>query len=177
MKNPYFVNDGESTKDSNLEADHFLSSRPSKRARAMKDVAQLQGKTKSHTGRDTDTLELGQILHEAESEIFRRATPKVVRINRMLKTNAPKGTECQICGNLAKSFFMAECNHFSCQECWKNWLTRSNTCPTCRKPTNKGNLSRVVFEQAVGAGAPSLTQMCATSDDELDDELEILGGA
>jgi predicted amidophosphoribosyltransferase len=72
---------------------------------------------------------------------------------------------------------MAECNHFSCQECWKSWLARSNTCPTCRKPTHNDNLSRVVFEQAVGAGAPSLTQMYATSDDDVDDELEIVSGA
>jgi hypothetical protein len=105
-KNPYIVKkmkDGKVTKESNSEADHFPTSRPSKRARAMNDVAKLNGKPKSHTDTDTDQMELEEILQEAQSEIFRKATPKIVRINRMLKTNAPVGTECNICGKLAKS--------------------------------------------------------------------------
>lgn len=79
---------------------------------------------------------------------------------------------------------MAECNHFSCLTCWVKWLRRSQTCPTCRNPTNTDTLSRVVFEAEVGAGAPSLTQIMKgdyesqdeeeRKDDDSDTELEVL---
>jgi len=172
-KNPYITNNNAgSKKESVLE--NLLSVRPSKRARAMKDVVTTQSQTMSQT--ETDPLE--RLVRKAGIEIFRKSTPKVVLINRMLKTNAPEGTNCQICGKDSsnQSFFMAECNHFCCDECWKHWLPRSQTCPTCRKPTNRETLSKVVFEEVAGTGAPSLTQICASSssDDDENDELEIL---
>jgi len=75
---------------------------------------------------------------------------------------------------------MAACNHFSCLDCWVSWLQRSESCPTCRKPTKKEQLSRVIFENEAGDGAPSLTQMCQSdADSETDgsgheEELEIV---
>lgn len=94
-KNPYVIkknNNAGSNKESVLE--NLLSVRPSKRARAIKDVVTTQSQTKSQT--ETDPLE--RIIRKAGTEIFKKSTPKVVRINRMLKTNAPVGTNCQICG-------------------------------------------------------------------------------
>lgn len=70
---------------------------------------------------------------------------------------------------------MAECNHFSCLDCWVSWLQRSKSCPTCRKPTVKEQLSRVIFEKEVGGGAPSLAQMCQSEgESESDGEEEQL---
>jgi hypothetical protein len=60
----------------------------------MKDVVTTHSQTKSQT--ETDPLE--RLIRKAGTEIYRKSTPKVVRINRMLKTNAPEGTNCQICG-------------------------------------------------------------------------------
>jgi len=92
-KNPYITNNNAgSKKESVLE--NLLSVRPSKRARAMKDVVTTQSQTMSQT--ETDPLE--RLVRKAGIEIFRKSTPKVVLINRMLKTNAPEGTNCQICG-------------------------------------------------------------------------------
>jgi len=148
-------------------------SRLSKRARSMMDTTKTPSKSLSNAKNQNQTPNgldpLERYLEQAKAEIYRKATPKIIRINRRLQSNAPEGTICNICSKKASSFFMAECNHFSCLNCWVDWLKRSQTCPTCRQKTNKNCLSRVVFETEAGAGAPSLTQMC-----ESDDELEIV---
>lgn len=73
---------------------------------------------------------------------------------------------------------MAECNHFSCLDCWVSWLQRFQSCPKCRKPTVLEQLSRVVFEREAGEGAPSLTQMCESDGesepDSAEDQLEFV---
>lgn len=61
---------------------------------------------------------------------------------------------------------MARCNHFSCLDCWVLWLHRSGSCPTCRQPTQKEQLSVVIFEREAGEGAPSLTQMCQSDQED-----------
>lgn len=70
---------------------------------------------------------------------------------------------------------MAPCNHIACSSCWDNWLKRSLTCPSCRKPMTKNDLSKTVFHKA-DKKLPSLTQMCASDDENAsdDDELEII---
>ena len=58
----------------------------------------------------------------------------------------------------------------------------STTCPTCRVPTEKESLAIMVFEKAAGAGAPSMSQICAPTNDcdddaedqSSDEELEIV---
>ena len=60
---------------------------------------------------------------------------------------------------------MADCGHSACADCWKNWLNRSNTCPGCRQHTEMKSLAKMVFEKRAGAGAPSLTQICASEDE------------
>ena len=71
---------------------------------------------------------------------------------------------------------MAECHHSACFDCWKSWLKRQKTCPTCRAHTTMKDLSKLVFAKETGAGAPSLTQICASEDEEESDneELEII---
>ena len=73
---------------------------------------------------------------------------------------------------------MAECNHSACFACWKSWLKRQNTCPTCRAPTQMKDLAKLVFAKDTGVGAPTLTQICASDDEEEDEsddeELEII---
>ena len=76
---------------------------------------------------------------------------------------------------------MADCGHTACSSCWLKWLAKSSCCPTCRQPTEKSSLAHVVFEKKPGAGAPSLSQLCAPNngqDEEVssDEELEIVGG-
>lgn len=71
---------------------------------------------------------------------------------------------------------MAPCNHVACSNCWDSWLKRSLTCPNCRKPIDKEKLTMVVFHKEAEC-LPSLTQMCASDDSDLDEdgELEIVG--
>lgn len=64
---------------------------------------------------------------------------------------------------------MADCGHTACADCWKVWLKRSRTCPTCRKHTTMDSLATMVFEK-VGVDSSSLTQLCES---DSDDELEI----
>ena len=213
QQNPYLtkkVSPHQSNSTPSLElASNAVSARPSKRARSMMDM--MKTPTKSEQKRIDETKHkkaskgldpLEMVLQQATTEIYRKATPKVVRINKMLKSNAPTGTACNICNKTSNSvsltihvlflrfekmvlltlhifkFLMAECNHFSCLDCWASWLKRSQTCPTCRNATSKDSLSRVVFEAEVGAGAPSLTQIIREHEEGevaiSDGELEIL---
>ena len=55
------------------------------------------------------------------------------------------------------------------------WLEKSESCPVCRKPANKDNLVRVVYEEKPGSGVPSLSQLYSRSvDSDSDDELVIV---
>jgi len=64
---------------------------------------------------------------------------------------------------------MADCGHTACSSCWLKWLAKSATCPTCRQPTEKSSLARMVFEKKPGAGAPSMSQLCPPGNGEEDD--------
>ena len=69
---------------------------------------------------------------------------------------------------------MSPCNHIVCSNCWAKWLKRSETCPSCRKPVKKTDLSKVVYHETT-ENLPSLTQMCKeSSDEEEEEELEII---
>lgn len=68
--------------------------------------------------------------------------------------------------------FIAPCNHSACSICWESWLKRSKTCPSCRKPTTKETLAKAVYHKA-SKKIPTLTQMCASDDDEVDSEGEL----
>lgn len=82
-------------------------SRPSKRARSMLDTTKTSSKSFSNakiqpeTPHGLDPLE--RYLEQAKAEIYRKATPKIVRLNRRLQSNAPEGTICNICSKSATS--------------------------------------------------------------------------
>lgn len=45
-----------------------------------------------------------------------------------------KDYECNICMEEKKKGILLDCNHIFCENCLKEWLTKSKkTCPTCRK--------------------------------------------
>lgn len=45
-----------------------------------------------------------------------------------------KDYECNICMQRQEKGILLDCNHIFCENCLKEWLTRSKrTCPTCRK--------------------------------------------
>jgi hypothetical protein len=75
---------------------------------------------------------------------------------------------------------MADCGHSACLQCWLKWLGKAGTCPVCRASTSKGKLSRMVFEKKPGAGVPTMSQICASSDEDQgdgessDEELELV---
>jgi hypothetical protein len=63
-----------------------------------------------------------------------------------------KDLTCPICTNVGvKEPFVAECGHIACLGCWKSWLDRSASCPTCRKVVSKESIARVVFEAGPSA--------------------------
>lgn len=45
-----------------------------------------------------------------------------------------KDYECSICIEEKKKGILLDCNHIFCENCLKEWLTKSKkNCPTCRK--------------------------------------------
>lgn len=95
---------------------------------------------------------------------------KVSDIRRTIQSNAPKGLICPICSEACSQPFVSECGHMACLSCWLQWLQRSSNCPTCRSTgVTKQSLSQAVFEKVPGQGVPSLSQLCArTNEDELE---------
>ena len=77
----------------------MLETRPSKRARTIQKIANTQGLKEaidsSQNQNDLDPIE--QMINEAKAEICRNAAPRKLRLDEKLKSNAPKGTVCNIC--------------------------------------------------------------------------------
>ena len=120
---------------------------------------------------------IDECLNQVKSDGYVKPTSKLDRINGKIKAHVPKGMTCVVCNETLDQPLMAEsCRHSACFNCWRTWLQRSSTCPTCRAPTTMKDLSKLVFTSETGEAAPTLTQICA-SDDEAesdDEELEIV---
>jgi len=111
-----------------------------------------------------------QCLHSVNSKAFIDANTRLARICGKVKARIPLGFSCSICANKKPNEpLMADCGHTACTDCWKVWLKRSRTCPTCRKQTTMDSLATMVFEK-VGVDPSSLTQLCKS---DSDDDLEI----
>ncbi len=88
---------------SSPEPANVISTRPSKRARLIMDLStpkmseqKLNNIRSSRSdSKGLDPLEMA--LKQAKNEIYKKATPKIVRINNLLKSNVPAGTRCNIC--------------------------------------------------------------------------------
>ena len=50
------------------------------------------------------------------------------------------GLACPICLSVPCTPRMAQCEHVCCDSCVKLWLTKSQTCPVCMRPTNVADL-------------------------------------
>lgn len=146
-----------------------------KRSKQVTDIVPhiTPSEDKPSTAQGLDPVD--RYLLQAKNDLYRSKESKIARINRKIDSNLPDETSCTLCGNTVKALFMAkECYHFFCLECWTNWLKRSLTCPKCRVPTSLESLSRVVFEQKIGSGAPSFTQICESDEESEDSDLEIM---
>lgn len=64
-----------------------------------------------------------------------------------LKSNAPAGLTCPVCSIQMTKPYLAQCGHMACLACWRDWLKRSETCPTCRTRTNLKSISQAVFKE------------------------------
>jgi hypothetical protein len=92
------------------EVSSKVTARPSKRARSIMETVKTTPK-REHIDADQTKEEeiskgldpLDKLLQQAKAEIYKKATPKIVRINRLLKSNAPNGTLCNICDATSSS--------------------------------------------------------------------------
>jgi len=125
-------------------------------------------------------LSLSSLIEKMESDTYVKASPAVLA--EKLKSNAPTNIDCPVCSSSAKEPLVAECGHVACLPCWKGWLKRSQTCPTCRAAACFSSLARVVYESGLGggngSGATSKSTAVASDaheseDDGEEDELEI----
>lgn len=132
-------------------------------------------KKKPSTNSSIDHIE--KCLEVANTEIYKKTPTQKIGV-KQVKSKTPHGMKCSICDNQVKELLMASCNHIACPICWEKWLKRSLTCPSCRRPMKKDELTMAVFHEEAKR-LPSLTQMCASDDDDSfdDEELEIIGTA
>lgn len=113
------------------------------------------------------------LISSIEADPFTKSAPAEVNI----QSNAPKNLTCPICSNRCESPCLADCGHMACLSCWKHWLCRSQTCPTCRLPTTQDNIARMVYEKQPDSRVPStLSQLKSvngpTMNTERNDEAE-----
>ena len=114
-------------------------------------------------------------LNQASSESFLKKMKNKPTLSRKFMCNIPKGLMCMICDNALTEILLAECGHSACSACWSQWLSEKEnlTCPVCRNPTSKKELSRVVFhDHTAGEKPPTLSQICPnefSQDEETDD--------
>jgi hypothetical protein len=87
-----------------------------------------------------------------------------------IKSNAPNGLACPVCSTDMPKPYLANCGHMACMRCWRDWLQRSETCPTCRAPTRLDSIAIAVFRSDSGAMArkPSVPVETNDSDGELE---------
>jgi regulator of telomere elongation helicase 1 len=123
---------------------------------------------------------MSSIMKKVETETYVKLSSS--DICQSIQSNAPKNLNvtCPICSqNVTNEPYLAECGHMACKSCWRAWLGRSQTCPTCRLPASLQRIARVVFQKRPGSDAPtSLSQLCEPSApaedvEDSDEELEI----
>jgi regulator of telomere elongation helicase 1 len=98
---------------------------------------------------------LSLLIEKVESEVYvKQSLAEIVR-------SLPGGNEscitCPVCSTAAIEPFMADCGHVACLGCWKAWLARSESCPTCRKVTCIESLARIVVSSCPKDDATTFT--------------------
>jgi hypothetical protein len=81
----------------------------------------------------------------------------------MIPSDDERSISCPVCSSAAAEPFMADCGHVACLGCWKAWLSRSESCPTCRQATSIESLARIVVSSCPPGGKSSalaLSRLC-----------------
>ncbi len=88
-------------------------------------------------------LSLKKILRLSEEEMFTGIRPsKILK----LSSNAPTNLSCTICEHPLEKPYISDCGHMACLKCWQQWLSKSQTCPVCRKPASSTSIAFAVFQ-------------------------------
>jgi len=97
----------------------------------------------------SQSMGLKSMLSKIEGDSFVKKNPG--EIARKFKSNAPKDLKCSICEQQMPEPYISECGHMHCLSCWHQWFSKSKSCPTCRIPSDKSKLSRVVYQDNTGS--------------------------
>jgi len=126
---------------------------------------------------------LQSMLKRVESDTY--VQPNLSDIVRRIPNTSTESLTCPVCSAVASEPCMAGCGHVACLACWKEWLPRSKTCPSCRVSTSMESIARVVFENRPSGDVPrSLSQLISVAapnnnlndnneDSSSEDELEL----
>jgi regulator of telomere elongation helicase 1 len=144
-------------------------------------------KAKGETVLSAKPTPLSLLIEKVESEVF--VQHSTAEIAKQVPSASDSSMSCPVCCAVASEPFMADCGHIACLECWKTWLARSESCPTCRTATSIESISRIVVSSILdkkSASDMSLSQVCRpqkakigrvttpqVADDDSDGELEI----
>jgi hypothetical protein len=115
--------------------------------------ASKKSKTKATPASRPSPLSL--LIEKVKSEVYvKQSSAEIAK--RMPGCNESSIT-CPVCSTAATEPLMAECGHVACLSCWKAWLARSESCPTCREVTTIESLARIVVSGCPDEGAIALT--------------------
>jgi len=108
---------------------------------------------------------------EADPYVIQKKASPVTNI----ESNAPSSLMCPLCSTRMSKPHIAGCGHMACLSCWKGWLKRSQTCATCRAPTELDSIAVAVYE----SGKPmkptaTNTKYASNEEAESDGELELV---
>lgn len=150
------------------------------------DSRAMVSKMKTATVLTTKPSPLSLLIEKVESEVFVQQSS--AELAKEVPSASDSSMTCPVCCVAASEPFMADCGHVACLECWKTWLARSESCPTCRMTTSIESIARIVVssrtdetstrEMTLSHFCPVKTQTRRTSppqvaEDDSEGELEI----
>lgn len=87
------------------------------------------------------------LVKERYAEYVAKIRSEIVKASHL-----PTISQCHLCGELCNGMFILPCFHGFCKDCYSMQLSKTETCPICKKYKLKGikaNLTQYVFHSFI----------------------------